>query len=325
MSTITEVAAKAGVSKATVSRVISGTTFVKDETKTRVLEAVKALNYTPNQAARSLAGKKSYTVGLVMFDIKSDYYAPAASAVESALRQEDLHVIIASGQGTQEGERDAVEFLIRRQVDALVLITSFLSTEELAELEERCPIFVLNQESSTSPEKTVLFDNYLGGFIATNYLIEQGHTKIGNITGPSRKTDAKDRYRGYQDALKKHGLEPFWSYEGDFSLKSATDAMQEFILLEERPTALVCGNDFMAIGAIYVCHQHNISIPDQLAIVGFDDLAIAQYFSPALTTVKMPLFEMSDALAKLLLQQIYFKKHKVQTHFKPEMIIRQSA
>lgn len=325
MSTITEVAAKAGVSKATVSRVISGTTFVKEETKSRVLAAIAALNYTPNQAARSLAGKKSYTVGLVLFDINSDYYAPAASAVESALRQEDLHVIIASGQGTQAGERDAVEFLIKRQVDALVLITSFLSAHEFEELEQRCPIFVLNQERSVAQDKTILFDNYQGGFIATEYLLNQGHTKIGNISGPERKTDAMDRVKGYQDALKAKGLKPHWCYEGDFSVNSAIVGMQQLLNRQDKPTALICGNDFMAIGALHVCNQHNIKVPEELAIVGFDDLLVAQYFTPALTTVRMPLFEMADALAKLLLQQIYQKKHRVQTYFAPEMIVRQSA
>ncbi|TBR37553.1 LacI family transcriptional regulator [Marinomonas agarivorans] len=325
MSTITEVAVKAGVSKATVSRVISGTTFVKDETKSRVLAAIEALNYTPNQAARSLAGKKSYTVGLVLFDINSDYYAPAASAVESALRKEDLHVIIASGQGTQDGERDAVEFLIKRQVDALVLITSFLSKDELEDLEQRCPIFVLNQERSMSADKTIQFDNYKGGFIATDYLINQGHSKIGIITGPSRKTDAMDRLRGYQDALQAKGLQSHWHHEGDFSAESAIAGMQTFLAMPDKPTALVCGNDYMAIGALHVCYQHGIRVPDELAVVGFDDLDIAQYFKPTLTTVKMPLFNMADALAKLLLQQIYQKKHSVQRYFAPEMVIRQSA
>jgi len=325
MTTITEVASKANVSKATVSRVISGATFVKDETKQRVLKAIKALDYTPNQAARSLASKKSYTVGLVLLNLDSEYYAPVASSIEAVLRQEDLHVIIASGQGTEKGEREAVEFLIRRQVDALVLITSYLSPDALALFNQRCPVFVLNQEYPGSQKKTVLFDNYLGGFMATEYLINKGHTQIGNITGPIQKPDANDRFNGYKDALKKHALQPCCYTEGDFTIQGGIEAMQHLITADNQPTALVCGNDFMAIGAIYTCNQQGISIPDDLAIVGFDDLDIAKYFTPALTTVKVPLFDMSAAIAKLLLQQVFFKNHSVNTLFKPEMVIRQSA
>lgn len=326
MSTIVEVAAKAKVSKATVSRVISGITPVSEETKQRVLSAIKELDYVPNPAARSLASKKSYTVGLVLLNLNSSYYPPAASAVESALRQENLHVIIASGQGSLDGERQAVEYLIRRQVDALVLMTSYLSEEELAIYNQRCPVFSLNQATSTPAYKTVSFDNYAGGFMATEYLIKQGHTQIATIMGPQHKPDAEARFRGYQDALEQYNLSSCWHTEGAFSPQSGVEAMQCLINSRLKPTALVCGNDHMAMGVLSVCSQNDISVPNDLAVIGFDDMDIAPFSVPALTTIKVPLFDMSESLAQLLLQQVFHKPYNdIQTQFKPKLIIRQSA
>lgn len=325
MSTITQVATLAGVSKATVSRVLSGTTPVKEETRSRVMTAVDKLSYSPNQAARSLASNKTYTIGLVASRIDTAYYGPAASGVETALRGGDRHVIIASGNGSLEGERDAVDFLIKRQVDALVLITNFLPEEEISQINLRCPVFVLNQNFPSGEDHRISFDNFSGGEMATQYLIDKGHQKIATVTGPLWKHDAYQRYLGCQKALQKADLSLHCQLEGNFSANSGMAQMKSILALEERPTAIFFANDIMAMGALHVCAQQGIKVPDDIAIIGFDDLDMSQYYSPSITTIKLPLYEMAEAAAYLLLNTIYGTNYAIERTFSPELIIRQSA
>ncbi|NLQ18727.1 LacI family DNA-binding transcriptional regulator [Marinomonas sp. M1K-6] len=325
MSTINQVAKLAGVSKATVSRVLSGTTPVKEETRGRVLNAVKSLSYSPNQAARSLASNKSYTIGLVTSNIDTAYYGPAASGVERALRGGDRHVIIACGNGSLEGEREAVDFLIKRQVDALVLITNFLLEEEIAQINLRCPVFVLNQTFPGGDDHHISFDNFAGGEMATQYLIDKGHRKIATVTGPLWKYDAYQRYLGCQKALEKAGLDLHFQAEGNFSVESGMSHMRSILALENRPSAIFFANDLMAMGALHVCAQQGIKAPEDVAIIGFDDLDMSQYYSPSITTIKLPLYEMAEATAYLLLNSIYRTRFPVKNNFSPELIPRQSA
>jgi LacI family transcriptional regulator len=325
MSTITQVATLAGVSKATVSRVLSGVTPVKEETRSRVLAAIETLSYSPNQAARSLASNKTYTIGLVASRIDTAYYGPAASGVERALRGGDRHVIIASGNGSLEGEREAVDFLIKRQVDALVLVTNFLSEEEVAGINERCPVFVLNQQFPGGEGHSIAFDNFAGGEMATQYLIDKGHQKIATVTGPLWKHDAYQRYLGCQKALQNANLPLHCQYEGNFSAHSGMAQMEAILALKDRPTAVFFANDIMAMGALHVCAQQGIKVPDDMAIIGFDDLDMSKYYAPSITTIKLPLYDMAEAAAYLLLNTIYATKHPIKHRFSPELVVRQSA
>ncbi|WP_369920540.1 LacI family DNA-binding transcriptional regulator [Marinomonas polaris] len=325
MSTITQVATLAGVSKATVSRVLSGTTPVKDETKSRVLDAINTLSYSPNQAARSLASNKTYTIGLVASRIDTAYYGPAASGVEKALRGGDRHVIIASGNGSLEGEREAVDFLIKRQVDALVVLTNFMSEEEIAVINKRCPVFVLNQHFPGDDGHSISFDNFAGGEMATQYLIDKGHKKIATVTGPLWKHDAYQRYLGFQKALQKADIALHFQLEGNFSANSGMTHMQSILEREDKPTAIFFANDIMAMGALHVCAEHGVKVPEDIAIIGFDDLDMSKYYSPSITTIKLPLYDMAEATAYLLLNSVYGAHFPLKTTFFPELIVRQSA
>lgn len=325
MSTISEVAKKAGVSNATVSRVLSGTAVVKEETKSRVMDAINALSYVPNQAARSLASNKTFTIGLVASSIDTIYYGPAASGVEKALRGADRHVIIASGNGSLSGEREAVDFLIKRQVDALVLITSFMSDEELAEVNQRCPVFVMNQHFAGDDGHNIAFDNFSGGEMAIQYLLDQGHQDIATVMGPKSKSDASQRHLGCLRAMEKANLALTFIGEGDFTIESGIQHMQSILTLEKRPTAVFFANDLMAMGALHVCNEQAIKVPDDMAIIGFDDTYLARYTFPSLTTIKLPLFEMAEATACLLLNAIYGCSYPVKILFKPELIPRKSV
>ncbi|MBJ7537286.1 LacI family DNA-binding transcriptional regulator [Marinomonas transparens] len=325
MSTITHVAESAGVSKATVSRVLSGTTPVKEATRARVLAAVEALSFSPNQAARSLASKKTYTIGLVTSHIDTAYYGPATSGIESALRGDDRHVILACGNGSLKGERDAVDFLVKRQVDALVLLTEYLSTEEIAKINSRCPVFALNQHFPDDEGHVISFDDFAGGEMATQHLIDKGHAKIAIVTGPLWKRDAYQRLLGCQKALKKSKTPLIYQGEGDFNVESGMAHMTAILALEQRPSAVFCSNDLMAMGALHICVQQGIKVPEEMAIIGFDDLSMSQYYTPSLSSIKLPLYQMAEATARLLLNAIYGTHYPIQSHFSPELIVRQST
>ncbi|MBJ7555902.1 LacI family DNA-binding transcriptional regulator [Marinomonas spartinae] len=325
MSTISEVAKKAGVSNATVSRVLSGAARVREETRNRVMEAIDTLSYVPNQAARSLASNKTFTVGLVASNIDNIYYGPAAGGVEKALRKADRHAIIASGNDSLSGEREAVDFLIKRQVDALVLVTRYMSEEELAEINRRCPVFVMNQHFDGDHGRNIAFDNFSGGKMAIQYLLDQGHRRIAIVRGPKSKSDASQRYLGSLQAMEAAGLALTYEVEGDFTIESGVKHMQSILRLGERPTAVFLGNDLMAIGALHVCNEHKVKVPEDIAIIGFDDTYLARYTSPSLTTIQLPLFDMANATAKLLLNTIYDCQYDVQTLFSPKLVCRKSA
>lgn len=325
MSTITQVAKAAGVSKATVSRVLSGNTPVKEETRLRVQAAIDELGYSPNQAARSLATNKTFTIGLMASDISSIYYGPAASGIENALRACDRHVILADGLGTLKGERDAVEFLIRRQVDALVMLIHWLPEEEVAAINQRCPVFVMNQHYQGDEGRNVDFDNYAGGRLAAEYLLEKGHKKLAIITGPLWKQDASRRYQGFTDVLAERGIPLLQQVESDFSADGGVLSMNQVLASNDRPTATFCCNDMAAIGAIRACMDQGVRIPEDMAILGFDNVSLSNFLSPRLTTINMPLYEMAQATAQLLLNRVYGAEQPVQTCFKPKLVERESV
>ncbi|AJQ93160.1 LacI family DNA-binding transcriptional regulator [Gynuella sunshinyii] len=325
MSTIDEVANLAGVSKATVSRVLSGSTPVREKTRLQVLAAVEKLNYSPSQAARSLASNKTYTVGLVTTNINTPYYGPAASGIETALRNHDRHVIIASGQNSLEGERDAVDFLIKRQVDALVLVTNFLTEKEIARINKRCPVFVMNQHFPGDRQQNIDYDNFAGGQMAIQYLLSKGHTRIAIVSGPRWKRDADQRYLGSIQAMKEARLKVHWQVEGSFGVADGASHMKTILQLKQKPTAVFFANDMMAIGALRVCHDQGIRVPKDMAIMGYDNWEHSKNFIPSLTTIHMPLYEMAEATALLVLNRVYGTQHKPKRQFQPSLITRESA
>ncbi|TYL46960.1 LacI family DNA-binding transcriptional regulator [Marinomonas sp. IMCC 4694] len=325
MSTINEVASAAGVSKATVSRVLSGTTPVKEETRARILAAIETLGYSPNQAARSLASNKSFTVGVVASSVESGYYGPSVGAIERTLRRFDRHVIIASGYKTLIGEQDAVDFLIKRQVDALVLVTNWLSPEQILEINKRCSVFVMNQHFPGDRGKNISFDNFKGGHLALDYLLGRGYRKIAIVSGPLWKDDANQRHQGCLKALSDKGLVPFWHQEGSFERSDGTRHMEAILALPERPDAVFFANDEMTIAALRVCYQQGVKVPEDMAIMGFDDSELANYYSPSITTIRMPLADMAQATAKLLMKRIYGANLEVKAAFEPTLVVRESA
>ena len=327
MPTIYQVAERAGVSLSTVSRVLNGKASVNKVLKERVEKAVKELNYRPNSVARSLANNRTDSVGVLVPELNAPFFGDLMQAVESTLRAADKHVIISVGRNCLETEKDAVEFLISRNCDALIMHAEALSDEYLLELNQsKLPVALVNRQVEGLPEACPSLDNEKGGYLATRHLLELGHKDIAYISGPTDKCDASLRLEGHKRALSEAGLpiNPQLIFNGDYSEEDGKIGLLELMARDVPFTALVCANDWMASGAISCARDLGMSLPHDLSVVGFDDVVFAHHVFPRLTTVSNPIAEMAEMSAKYILNKVYGQANNVQLYFEPSLVVRES-
>lgn len=327
MPTIKEVSELAQVSQATVSRVMNGSDRVTESTKRRVMEAMKSLGYRPNSAAQSLASNRSNAIGMVVSQLDGPFYGPMMAGVEDTLRQARKHLIVAAGHGEAAAENEAIEFLINRQVDGLILLVERLDADYLLPLNERVPTFLINHHIDGLRNQSVWIDNLNGGYRATRYLIEQGHSRIACITGQTWKQDAIDRLEGYKNAMNEAGLpiDDRWIVNSYFEVPGGIEA---FDTLQDRKvdcTAVFATNDELAFGVMEAASEAGIHVPDDLSVIGFDDVLTATYVKPKLSTMHFPMFDMASSAARMALQWIYQKRPPAELAFKPTLVERQSV
>ena len=328
MPTIYQVAERAGVSLSTVSRVLNGKASVNKVLKERVEKAVKELNYRPNSVARSLANNRTDSVGVLVPELNAPFFGDLMQAVESTLRAADKHVIISVGRNCLETEEDAVEFLISRNCDALIMHAEALSDEYLLELNQsKLPVALVNRQVEGLPEACTSLDNEKGGYLATRHLLELGHQDIAYISGPTDKCDASLRLEGHKRALSEAGLpiNPQLIFNGDYSEEDGKIGLLELMARDVPFTALVCANDWMASGAISCARDLGMSLPHDLSVVGFDDVVFAHHVFPRLTTVSNPIAEMAEMSAKYILNKVYGQANNVQLYFEPSLVVREST
>ncbi|MEC7284962.1 MAG: LacI family DNA-binding transcriptional regulator [Pseudomonadota bacterium] len=328
MPTIYQVAERAGVSLSTVSRVLNGKASVNKVLKERVEKAVKELNYRPNSVARSLANNRTDSVGVLVPELNAPFFGDLMQAVESTLRAADKHVIISVGRNCLETEKDAVEFLISRNCDALIMHAEALSDEYLLELNQsKLPVALVNRQVEGLPEACTSLDNEKGGYMATRHLLELGHKDIAYISGPTDKCDASLRLEGHKRALSEAGLptNPQLIFNGDYSEEDGKIGLLELMARDVPFTALVCANDWMASGAISCARDLGMSLPHDLSVVGFDDVVFAHHVFPRLTTVSNPIAEMAEMSAKYILNKVYGQANNVQLYFEPSLVVREST
>jgi len=328
VATIYEVAEKAGVSLSTVSRVLNGKTTVNPALKAKVEKAMLELNYRPNSVARSLATNRSDSVGILVSELNTPFFGELMQAVESTLRAADKHVIITVGHNNLETEQDAVEFLISRNCDALIMHAEAMSDEYIKELNDsRLPISVVNRWIEGIGDGCICLDNEQGGYLATQHLVSLGHKDIGYISGPSNKRDANLRLAGHKRALEEAGIEPSDDliYEGNYTEEDGKSGLLELLARDKPFSALVCANDWMASGAMSCARDLGMNLPQDLSIIGFDDVVFAHHVFPRLTTVSNPIAEMAAMSARHILNTVYGQKLDVQTLFQPSLIVREST
>lgn len=328
MSTIYDVCRQANVSMATVSRVINGNDNVRSTTRQKVLDAMDALGYKPNIIAQSLASKRSNSVGIQVSELTGPVYGPMMAGIEDELRQSNKHVFITSGHSDEAREKESIDILMSRNCDALILHVEAVTDEYLIELAKKTTPFVLiNRYIKELADRCIILDNVHGGYVATNCLIEQGHTDIAYIAGPLWKTDVHDRIQGHKKALSDAGIafDKELLFEGDFNEQTGIKGMRAFWDANKTFTAVVCANDEMAAGAMAECRDANIKVPDEVSIVGYDDINYAYYLHPKLTTVRYPVEEMGRMAAKWVLKNVYNKPMEISNTFSPHLIVRNST
>jgi len=329
MATIYEVSELAGVSLATVSRVMNKNARVSEKTTKKVEDAMEALGYRPNSFARSLASNRSNSVGVLVSEVYGPFYGAMMSGIEAELRASGTHVIIAAGHSEESTEKDGIEFLIDRRCDALILHVEAVSDEYLLELSQgSVPIVLINREIPSIESNCIHLNNELGGYLATRSVLDLGHQQVAYISGPLWKKDAQARFAGHQRAMSEQGLSvnKRLTYEGDFRGEGGVSGLRHLLSLKTPFTAVVCANDEMASGAMEEARDQGLDIPKDISVQGFDNVDFSEYMFPKLSTVDYPVHEMGISAARWVLKYVYQKTVvEVQNVFHPHLVTRDSV
>jgi LacI family transcriptional regulator len=307
INTIRDVAETAGVSITTVSHVINKTRFVSEDLVQRVNEAIRELNYQPSGLARSLRTRASGTIGIVIPDNTNPFFAEVVRGIEDYCYEQGYSVFLCNSDGAPDREYNHLKMLREKGVEGLILVSAGDDQDSLELLGSgQIPNVIIDREVEISTTDAVLVDNFKGGYEATQYLIQLGHRRIGCITGPSQITPSGQRLKGYIQALLNNTLEVDENLiiTGNFRSQSGSAGLLQLMKATSPPTAIFACNDLMAIGAMAAAREIGINIPEQVSIIGFDDIALASLVIPKLTTIAQPIRTLGETGAKLLLQRI---------------------
>ncbi|WP_295998120.1 LacI family DNA-binding transcriptional regulator [Rugamonas sp.] len=302
-ATLTDVARLAGVSPATVSRILNGSAKVADAKRAAVLAAIAQMNFAPNQMARGLKQGRSMTIGIVVQDISSPFFDETLRGVDAGLKATGYTSVIVSGHWDAQEEAERIRLLLARKVDGIILLAGRLSDEAVRQFAGHCPIVSTGRDLRTGNAIGFKIDNEYGAYMAARHLIELGHERIAFVTGPASSSDANERLAGYRRALHEAGLDsdPALIVAGDFHEASGLLAVAQ--LLERRTgyTAVFAANDLSAYGVRLGLYRRGIRVPEDISLIGFDDLPGSSYTAPPLSTVRQPLYELGRIATGALL------------------------
>jgi len=282
--TIKDVAAQAGVSVATISRVLNGKGPVREATSRRVIETCQALRFTPHGVARSLSIRRTHTIGLLLPDLHGEFFSEVIRGIDAEARRSGYHLLV-SGFHSDRQEMIAVFRAVRGRVDSLIVMSPDREASALcAYLPAGFPIVLLN---NTGVSRAISIDNYGGAEAMMRHLRALGHTRIAFVKGPDQNADAAERLRGYRDT----SLQTI-EFEGNFSEEAGHAAAIRMLSMAQKPTAVFAANDAMAVGVMIAFRDSGIRVPHDIALAGFDDIPTARYVTPPLTTVNVPIAEL---------------------------------
>src|SRR6266511_2467477 len=306
--TIRDVAARAGVSHQTVSRVINGREEVAPETRERVRAAIRELQYVPSPLARGLMGSRTHTLGMVTADVTDQFFAEAIAGAELETRKRGYFLIVASVEGEAEDDELAyLRLMLERRVEGLIVARPQvpLTLDQLPPAVERVPLLSIGS-TEVPGFMAVDVDNRGGGFEATSQLLAYGHRMIATITGPSDWPSAHERLDGYRRALREVGTydESLVEAASDWGPESGQEALGKLLSRAPGFTAVFAHSDLLALGAIRELRSRDLSVPEDMSVVGYDDIPVASFVDPPLTTVRQPMREVGALAAKLLLDRI---------------------
>ena len=306
-ATIRDVARRARVSHQTVSRVINGQENVSAETRERVLTAVRELGYVPSAVARSLSSSRTHTLGMVTTDVSDHFFAEAVAGAEAEARKRGYFLIIGSiEEGSEDDERTYLRLMLERRVEGLIVAVPRLRLAEddlLADAVARIPTVLVASDIDLAGADHVDIDNRRGGHEATAYLVAQKHRLIATITGPLDWPSARARLDGYRDALRDTGIPADRSLVEpcvDWGLDSGRRAADRLLGSAPKLTAIFAQSDLLALGAIAALRARGMRVPQDVSVVGFDDIPVSSVFDPPLTTVRQPMREVGELAARLV-------------------------
>lgn len=307
IATMRDVAERAGVSVTTVSHVINETRPVSDELRRRVLASMDDLGYQPNRLARSLRRGQTHTIGMIIPDSANPFFAEMARGVEDTSFKNGYSVILCNSDGDLNKELLYTNVLTEKRVDGILFVAAGLSTDRIRDLQtHRTPLVVVDRDLPDAAVDSVLTDNAQGGWLAARHLIDLGHRRIACITGPSDVTPSADRVTGYRQAMMKGGIPVDQSLivKGDFQYDSAYRASSQLLQIKDPPTAIFACNDLMAVAVMSAALALGRQVPGDLSVVGFDDVRLAAFANPPLTTIAQPKYEMGVVAATMLLERM---------------------
>ncbi len=324
--TLEMVAEAAGVSPSTVSRILNGTAVVSADKQQAVNDAIANLGFVPNPMARGLAGGRTLSVGVITQSIDSPFYGVALRGIEDELDTAGYSPLFVSGHWNEAEEARCIDMLRSRRVDGIVVLTGRLSDTALRQCAKALPVVVTGRHLRATGLFSLNFDNHMGALLATEHLLALGHKRIAFISGDPLHPDAVERQSGYVAALKAAGVafDPALVAQGQFHEEGGRLAIEQLLDRRQRFTAVFCANDQMAFGAALGLHQRALRVPDDISLVGFDDLSAAQFSIPPLTTVHQPSYELGRLAAAAMLQLLAGEKPTLEAPL-PRLIARASS
>ena len=332
MATIKDVAKMAGVSTTTVSHVINKTRFVAKETEEAVMQAIKSLKYSPSAVARSLKVNTTKSIGMIVTTSESPYFAEIIHAVEDHCYRQGYSLFLCNTQNDPEKIKNHVEMLTKKRVDGLLVMCSEYTQHSLDVLSSFSSVPMVVMDWGPNADTDIIEDNsFNGGYIATKHLIDCGHKAIGLIAGELDKTTARTRYEGFVKAMNEANLpiHENWIMEGFFEPEDGYECMNKILVQDNLPTAVFCCNDVMALGAISAITEKGLRVPDDISIIGYDNIHSSRFYAPPLTTIHQSKSRLGAQAVNLLFERIANKdndsheKHRIAIH--PELVLRKSV
>ena len=328
--TIRQLAKAAGVSIATVSRVLNNTNHpVNEETRQRILKLAQEMSYRPNQVARSLRTERSGMIGIIADDISKTPFSPLiVRGIQDYMASAGYYCMIINADWNPEKEKEAMHDLMNRSTDGVIFVETWHNSINIDLDVANKPYVFVHRLFTNSSTYSVIPDEIYGARIAVNHLLKLGHRRIGYINGPENYYSSAERLRGYQLELEEMGIpfDPALTARGDWNATSGYEGAKQLLANPQRPTAIFAANDVMALGAIYAIQDAKLRVPEDIAIVGYDDREIASLVRPSLTTVILPCYDMGWASAAMLLNLLKGRADNVdEIKIRGLLIVRQSC
>lgn len=328
MVTIKDVARQANVSVATVSRVFSGADAVREETSRRIRDVAAALHYMPHGGARSLITRKTHTLGVLLPDLYGEFFSELLRGIDLAARRSGYHVLVSRSYEERREIEEAMRAM-RGRVDGALLMLREVDASLLRNVPSNLPVVLLCSAMKGGQTSSVTIDNFRGARDMVRHLLSLGHRRVAIIRGADGNYDSAERLRGYRAALRDAGLTPTRALEprGDFTETGGYVATLDLLAMKPRPTAIFAANDSMAIGALSALRESGVRVPGQMAVAGFDDIPLARYVDPPLSSVRVPIADLGARSVEMLFRAIDSKngESRQRERVATELVIRRSC